>query len=116
MNRLELMNCMGSLKLSSSEMAKLLSVDPKTVERWLKDEVQVSGPAAQALRAWMRLDKLGLPWRPADHMIGLSDEEIAAQIRLLREHNVGLDSILQKVRERGEIGRASCRERVCMLV
>lgn len=79
----------------------LLSVDHKTVARWLRDEVEVPGPAEQALYAWMRLERWGLPWRPAEHMIGLTDQELATQIRLLREHNIGLDQVLRRVRERG---------------
>lgn len=101
MTRTELLQCLDALRLKAKEAAVFLSVDPKTVARWLKDEVEIPGPAEQALRAWARLDRLGLPWRPADHMIGLTDEELAEQIRLLREHNLQLDKVLRRVTERG---------------
>lgn len=97
----ELLKCLGALRLTPKEAARLLSVDPKTVGRWLRDEVEVPGPAEQALRAWMRLEKWGLPWRPAEQIIGLTEEDLANQIRLLRERNVGLDEVLCRVRDRG---------------
>jgi hypothetical protein len=61
----------------------------------------VSGPANQALRAWLRLEELGIPWRPNEALIGLSDADIAAQIIALRDHNIGLDAVLQRVTARG---------------
>lgn len=97
----ELSECLKALRLTPKETAYLLSVDPKTVARWLKDAVEIPGPAKRALEAWMRFEKLGLSWRPAEEMIGLTDEQLAQQIRLLREHNLGLDDVLRRVRERG---------------
>ena len=44
---------------------------------------------------------MGLAWRPKDHLIGLTDEEAANQIRLLREHNIGLADIIARVQARG---------------
>jgi transcriptional regulator with XRE-family HTH domain len=96
-----LSECLAALRLAPKEAAELLSVDPKTVARWLRGEIAVPGPAKQALRAWLRLDRLGLPWRPAEQMIDLTEEELADQIRLLRERSIGLDEILRRVRERG---------------
>jgi hypothetical protein len=89
------------LRLSPNEAAQFLSVDPKTVRRWLDGVVEIPGPAVQALQAWRRLDRLGLPWRPAEDMLGINEAELAKQIRLLRENNVRLDEILKRVRDRG---------------
>jgi hypothetical protein len=101
MGSFELLCCLAALRLTPKEAAVLLSVDPKTVTRWLDDDGEVSGPAEQAMRAWMRLDRMGLAWRPKDHLIGLSDEEAAVQIRLLREHNISLADVIARVRARG---------------
>jgi transcriptional regulator with XRE-family HTH domain len=97
----ELSECLKALRLTPKEAAYLLSVDSKTVARWLKDAVEIPGPAKQALEAWMRFEKLGLSWRPDEEMIGLTDEQLAQQVRLLRERNLGLDDVLRRVRERG---------------
>jgi hypothetical protein len=97
----ELSECFRRLRLSPSNAAIFLSVDVKTVRRWLEGSVAVPGPAVQALGAWARLDRLGLPWRPAEDMLGIDEEELAKQIRLLREHNLNLDETLQRVRARG---------------
>ena len=51
------------LDLSPAEAALLLCVTPRTVRRWLDGE-EVSGPAEQAVRAWIRLHERRLPWRP----------------------------------------------------
>ena len=69
--------------------------------RWLNGAGTISGPAEQAIRAWVRLDRMRLAWRPKDHLIGLTEEEAADQIRRLREHNIGLAEMISRVRARG---------------
>lgn len=101
MDRNEFLLALRKLHLSPREAALLLSVDPKTVSRWTERGAKVPGPAEQALRAWVRLSDAGLPWRPRECLIGLSEEEAAEQIRLLREHNLGLDDMLRRVKARG---------------
>ncbi len=101
MNNIELLRCLCTLRLTPKEAADLLSVDPKTVMRWVTGAGEISGPAKQAIRAWLRLDKMGMPWRPSDHSIGLTEEEAANQIRLMREHNMGLANMIARVRARG---------------
>src|SRR5712692_3360169 len=97
MGRFEFVEALRKLRLSPKEAARLLSVDPKTTARWLDRTVEVPGPAEQALRAWMRLEEMRLPWRPWECLIGMSDKEMAEQIRSLREHNLELDAILRRV-------------------
>lgn len=90
------------LGLSQAEAARLLSVSPRTVRRWAEKPVEIPGPAEQAIRAWVRLHRLGHPWRPDDVAIGESDpEEIAEQIALYRQHAIDLDALIQKVEARG---------------
>lgn len=101
MDRFEFIDALRRLRISPKEAAKLLSVDPKTTTRWVERKIKVPGPAEQALRAWIRLEELGLPWRPQQCLIGMSEEEAAEQIRLVREHNIGLDELLQRVKARG---------------
>ena len=100
--RSELSYRLHRLRLSPKETARLLSVDVKTVNRWLDGSVDVPGPVEQALRAWERLEERRIPWRPDGLPIQvMDDEEIEEQVKLMREHVVGLDEVIQRVRERG---------------
>lgn len=102
MDEKELTTTFGELGLGQAEVATLLSVDPRSVRRWTSGAIPVPGPVEQVLRAWLRLDRLGLAWRPGDQPIGERDtKKIADQIAKYREHAIGLDAVLQKVKERG---------------
>lgn len=102
MDREELRVILDELGLSQAEAAGLLSVDERTVRRWLEDGSRIPGPAQQALRAWRRLHRLGLAWKPEDVPIGEDDTgEFARQIALYRQHAVQLDALLRKVDARG---------------
>ena len=60
------------------------------------------GPAEQALRAWYRLDRLGLAWRPDGLPLGEDEiDEMATQIALYRRHTIDLDALLRIVAARG---------------
>jgi hypothetical protein len=101
MDRKELAKCLEELRLTPKEARLLLSVDPKTVGRWLTGEVGIPGPAEQALRAWCRLEAEQIPWRPDGVTLSvMSQKDIEEQIRLMREHVVILDDVLQRVRQR----------------
>lgn len=102
MTSTEIRACLDRLGLSQADAAKLLSVSPRTVRRWSEEPAEIPGPAEQALRAWMRLDRLGLPWRPDCVAIGENDpEKIAEQIARYRQHAINLDALLLKVEARG---------------
>jgi hypothetical protein len=85
------------LGLSPSDAAQLLSVNPRTVRRWLDGE-EVSGPAEQAIHAWIRLHNRHLPWRPDSASIIDNDQD---QIARHRSHAVTLDDLLSRVEARG---------------
>lgn len=85
------------LGLAPGEAAQLLSVNPRTVRRWLDGE-EVSGPAEQAIRAWIRLHDRHLPWRPDSASIAENDQD---QIARHRSHAITLDEILARVEARG---------------
>ena len=102
MGKSELARSFRTLGLDSKEAAKLLSVDVKTVNRWLAGEIGVPGPAEQALLAWMRLEERRIPWRPGGFPINMMEkDEIEDQIRLMREHVIVLDDVLHRVKQRG---------------
>jgi hypothetical protein len=93
------LSCLG---LSLAELAGLLAVNTRTTRRWADDPTEIPGPAEQALRAWVRLQRLGLAWRPDGVAIGeRSPERIAEQIKLYLRHALDLDAIIQRVEGRG---------------
>ncbi len=72
------------------------------MRRWAEQPADISGPAVQALLAWMRLESKNLAWRPDAVAIGESNsEEIAEQIAVHRRHAIELDDLLEKVAARG---------------
>jgi hypothetical protein len=85
---------LAQLGLTQAEAAELLSVAPRTVRRWVEDGAgDTPGPAEHALRAWVGLQRRGLPWRP-----GNTDAE---QIARYREHAIELYELLLRVEKRG---------------
>lgn len=119
MTELELQDFLDELGLTQSEAAKLLSVDARTVRRWFEDADQIPGPAEQALRAWLRLHRLSLAWRPDGLPIGEDKpKELAKQIALYRQHAVQLDALLQRVKTRNgpaapwEVNLDTCEARL----
>src|SRR5436190_15000225 len=102
MDRYFLAELLGKLGLSPKKAAEFLSVDGKTVGRWLDGTVAVPGPVSRAIDSWLRFERMGLPWRPDEVAIGLVDEDqIAKQIALMRKHVIDLDELIQRVRSRG---------------
>lgn len=98
MSNINLSDTLNSLGLSQVAAARLLSVDPRTVRRWVENPAEISGPAEQALRAWHRMHEYGLPWSPDGVDLIESDPE---QIALHRLHTLELDALLEKVKKRG---------------
>jgi transcriptional regulator with XRE-family HTH domain len=79
----ELNNLMMSLRMTKEDLAKKLSVDIRTVTRWLSGKYYVSEAALQTLRAWRRLDRLTLAYGANSVDIGISDYEIR---NILKRH------------------------------
>lgn len=96
MSASEFCRSLKQLSLSDPEAARLLSVASRSVRRWSNGSTEVPGPVEQALRAWLRLDGLGLAWRPDGIPIWEVD-----QAALFRQHAVELDALIRKVTKRG---------------
>lgn len=62
-----LQTSMAYLKIGTAALAHEMGVTRRTVQRW--KSVGVPGPASAAVRAWMRLEERGMPWRKSDVMI-----------------------------------------------
>lgn len=94
----ELHDTLSELGLSQVDMARLLSVDARTVRRWVANPEEITGPTTQALRAWRRLNQLGLAWSPdSTDIVETDPDQIAAQ----RAHAIDLSNLLLKVQQRG---------------
>jgi hypothetical protein len=94
MTAIEFRDCLAQLGLTQIEVASLLEVDPRTVRRWADGNgTDIPGPAEHALRAWLGLQRRGLPWRPGD--------DAAAQIAPYRAHAIELYELLLRVDKRG---------------
>jgi transcriptional regulator with XRE-family HTH domain len=89
----ELRLTLSRLELTQAEAAQLLGVAPRTVRRWL-DGKDASGPAEQALRAWIRLRDRNLPWRPDTESVVEDDQD---QITRHRAHAIRMDELLARV-------------------
>jgi hypothetical protein len=102
MSKDELLRHLNRLDLTQVEAARLLSVNVRTLRRWVETPAELPGPAEQALRAWMRLHRLGLAWRPDGLPLGEDEaDEMAKQIALYRQHAINLDAMLRRVQARG---------------
>jgi hypothetical protein len=98
MSKTNINEALNLLGLTQVDAARLLSVDPRTLRRWVENPNEIPGPAEQALRAWLRLHHLGLPWTPDGiDLIEVNPEQIA----LHRLHTLELDALLEKVKKRG---------------
>jgi transcriptional regulator with XRE-family HTH domain len=94
MTAIEFRDCLAQLGLTQTDAARLLEVDPRTVRRWAEgNAADIPGPAVQALRAWLGLQRRGLPWRPGDGT--------AEQIAPHRAHAIELYELLLRVDKRG---------------
>ena len=90
------------LGLSLGELAVLFDMDARSTRRWAEDPAVIPGPAEQALRAWVRLQRLGLAWRPDGVAIGeRNTEKLAEEIKAHVRHAVDLDVLLRRVDARG---------------
>ena len=69
------------------------------MRRWVEEPAEIPGPAEQALRAWFRLNRLGMAWRPDGLPLGEDEiDEMAKQLALNRRHAIHLDVCCNKSR------------------
>jgi hypothetical protein len=95
MTAIEFRECLTQLGLTQTEAARLLEVDPRTARRWAEGNgADIPGPTEQAFRAWLGLQRRGLPWRPGD-------DGDAEQIAPHRAHAIELYELLLRVDKRG---------------
>lgn len=66
MSREELDNIMGFLDLTQQKFSEIIGVNITTVRRWFKYPDKMTMAAQHTLRAWEKLHRLTLPWRPGD--------------------------------------------------
>lgn len=95
--REEFLECLSELGISQVEAAKLLSVTPRTLNRWAEKPHEISGPAEQAFRAWRRLQHYNLPWRPDGIHLAENDPILCDKIGHLRNYSIGLEDMLKLV-------------------
>ena len=95
MTTTELEQYLLRLDLTAADAARFLGVTPRTMQRWLDGE-EIPGPAEQALRAWIKLHDLGIPWKPDSRSIDDNDEkQISAHLR----HAVDLAALSRRARK-----------------
>lgn len=102
MDRSDFLLSLKKLGIAPKEAADLLSVDYRTIKRWMARGAEVPEVSAKTIRAWLRLKQRGLPWRDDTVSLGfMDDQERREQLHLGREHAVALDEVLEKVKRRG---------------
>ena len=99
---------LAAFGLTQTELAKLLGTNPRTVRRWLEDDLPgqgaaqgpgIPGAVATTLQAWQRLQRAGLPWRPQDAPLNAVDA--GAALAFQRFYALDVDAMLERVRARG---------------
>ena len=102
MNNVEFASLLDQFGLTQEEAARLMSVNVRTVRRWVETPAETLGPAEQALRAWLRLHRLGMAWRQDGLPLGEDEsDELAIRIALYRQQAINLDAVLRRVEARG---------------
>lgn len=74
MGNINIIEAMKELDLTQKELSELMQINIKTVNRWV-NRGKIPGPAREALRSWLELNKLGIAWNPAQCNIGISDND-----------------------------------------
>lgn len=91
-----------SLGLTPAELAYLLSVNPRTVSRWIDGSVEIPAAVTQLLGAWQKLMGLKVAWRPDEiDFEPVNLNELAEQLDKLRRHERQIDAMCTAVKARG---------------
>lgn len=82
MTAAELRQSLQALHLHLIDLARVLRVTERTARRWAAAGEVVTPSAAEAIRAWLRLQAAGLSWRPDEQpvKIDLGDPELVERI------------------------------------
>ncbi len=97
MTEKELEQYLLRLGLTPLDAAQFLGVTPRTLQRWLDGE-EIPGPAEQAVRAWVKLNDLGIPWKPDSQSINANEEQ---QIGAHLQHAVEQAALIARIQARG---------------
>lgn len=97
----EFRKAIDQLNVTEEEIAMLLSVTPRTVSRWLEDPKKIPGTSEQAIRAWLKLQKYKLSWRPDAVGFGEDDIDYGQQMAEYRNEKIKLSEIIDKVIKNG---------------
>lgn len=100
MNSGKLKESLALLGIDSQELALFLEVNPRTVKRWMGDEISVPTRIVRLLEAWILLHKIGLPWRPDGEKF-ITPNVLKQQIALHNQAVLELTEIIKKVKKRG---------------
>lgn len=63
MNISEILEAIDELKITQTTLAQLMSVNARTVRRWIANPAKLPKTVEYALQAWLKLNRIGMPWR-----------------------------------------------------
>lgn len=101
LNLLYVVHVLDDLKVTKYELASLLKVTKRTVDRWILNPEEISGPARAVLKAWCTLKRHNLPWRPDCIDVIGDTKSFGIEIAHMRNKMIGLNKIIKDVSERG---------------
>lgn len=99
MDKEEFLKALELLKLPPKDLAEFLCITTRTVNRWIKRPSEITGPAKQAIRAWVKLESMGLPWYGISKF-NFDEDGVHKNIKEFSESN--RDKIIEKVLTRSE--------------
>lgn len=100
MNSGSIKEAMAYLGISTQELANLLNINLRTIQRWISGDTPIPTATERVLEAWALLQRLGLPWRPdGNHLLSLSD--VKRQFALHKQSSIELAEVIKKVNARG---------------
>ena len=100
MNNGNLKESLVYLGISATELADLLDVNIRTVQRWVSGVTEIPMSTERVLEAWSLLQRLGLPWRPdGNHLLSLND--LRSQVELHKANALEIANLIRKLNARG---------------
>lgn len=91
-----------SLGITPAELAYLLSVNPRTVSRWIEGTVEMPEAVTQLLAAWQKLRQLKVAWRADEIDVDPNNiNKLANELDKLRQHETQINDVCAAVKDRG---------------